>query len=295
MKSVSTLVQAALDDPTAHFISLVTIHHPRTRELLLAMTDHAEPIRVGGILHRNDIPYVWGSVKLFAGLETGDISIQGRVIDPVVAVPLRNGLLDGADIAVHLWPVGVRTAATDRGIPLIASSVGAITLGTNGEFEIEIRSAIRKLSQSIGAIYQPECRADLGDERCLVDLAPFTRDGVVSAVTTGREFTEFTAALPADDRITDNLWYAYGTVEFRSGENIGVVKEVKRGDNQFIFLRLPTPRPIAIGDRFRIVAGCDKRLATCRAKYSNAGRFQGEPYLPGNDRALDYQTDVLVG
>ena len=49
----------------------------------------------------------------------------------------------------------------------------------------------------------------------------------------------------------------------------------------------PMPQP---GDAFTIVAGCDKRFATCKAKFANPLNFRGFPHLPGNDAAYGYVT-----
>ena len=32
-----------------------------------------------------------------------------------------------------------------------------------------------------------------------------------------------------------------------------------------------------------LTAGCDKQLATCRAKFANAASYRGFPHMPGND------------
>ena len=45
----------------------------------------------------------------------------------------------------------------------------------------------------------------------------------------------------------------------------------------------PMAQPIAPGDTFIVTAGCDKRFATCRAKFDNAVNFRGFPHIPGND------------
>ena len=37
------------------------------------------------------------------------------------------------------------------------------------------------------------------------------------------------------------------------------------------------------GDTFDISAGCDKRAATCKAKFANFLNFRGAPHMPGND------------
>jgi uncharacterized phage protein (TIGR02218 family) len=40
---------------------------------------------------------------------------------------------------------------------------------------------------------------------------------------------------------------------------------------------------LAVGDRVRLTAGCDKRMETCRLKFNNFLNFQGFPDLPGED------------
>ena len=34
--------------------------------------------------------------------------------------------------------------------------------------------------------------------------------------------------------------------------------------------------------------GCDKRLATCRARFANAVNYRGFPHMPGNDFVTYY-------
>jgi uncharacterized phage protein (TIGR02218 family) len=41
--------------------------------------------------------------------------------------------------------------------------------------------------------------------------------------------------------------------------------------------------PVAVGDAFQVVAGCDKRFETCRTKFANHLNFRGFPHMPGND------------
>ena len=41
-------------------------------------------------------------------------------------------------------------------------------------------------------------------------------------------------------------------------------------------------------DRFRIIAGCDKRAETCRKKFSNLLNFRGFPLIPGDDWVTAY-------
>ena len=43
---------------------------------------------------------------------------------------------------------------------------------------------------------------------------------------------------------------------------------------------------VAVGDTFNAIAGCDKTIGTCVAKFNNAVNFRGEPYVPGMDKML---------
>jgi uncharacterized phage protein (TIGR02218 family) len=46
------------------------------------------------------------------------------------------------------------------------------------------------------------------------------------------------------------------------------------------------PYPIAVGDGYSLVPGCDKLLSTCGTKFANVSNFRGEPHLPGMDEIL---------
>jgi uncharacterized phage protein (TIGR02218 family) len=52
--------------------------------------------------------------------------------------------------------------------------------------------------------------------------------------------------------------------------------------------------PVTPGDRFRVVAGCDKRADTCRAKFDNLLNFRGFPHIPGDDWVTAYPRDGEV-
>nr|WP_070158321.1 phage BR0599 family protein [Sphingobium phenoxybenzoativorans] len=45
---------------------------------------------------------------------------------------------------------------------------------------------------------------------------------------------------------------------------------------------------VAAGTLALLTEGCDKRMATCSARFGNAANFRGEPYLPGNDLLTRY-------
>lgn len=81
-------------------------------------------------------------------------------------------------------------------------------------------------------------------------------------------------------------YFNYGKLIFKSGLNDEIHMEVKdfNGTTGEFSLFLPMPFEISIGDNFQVFAGCDKRLVTCKDKFSNIINFQGFPYIPGQDQ-----------
>ena len=59
---------------------------------------------------------------------------------------------------------------------------------------------------------------------------------------------------------------------------------------EFLTLLEAPVRPITATDAFVVRAGCDKRIATCGAKFANVANFRGFPHIPGQDAVLRYAT-----
>ena len=89
-------------------------------------------------------------------------------------------------------------------------------------------------------------------------------------------------------------WFAFGEITWTSGPLAGraaTVLDHKRTPEGLLIV-LPPAEPVPEpGTGFAIVAGCDKRFSTCKAKFSNPLNFRGFPHLPGNDAAYGYVTD----
>jgi hypothetical protein len=81
-------------------------------------------------------------------------------------------------------------------------------------------------------------------------------------------------------------YFAYGQVTFTSGQNKGFVMDVKAFSPGVVTLAMTLPYPLAVGDTYSIVAGCDKLFGTCRDRWNNVVHFRGEPYIPGQDVIL---------
>lgn len=85
-------------------------------------------------------------------------------------------------------------------------------------------------------------------------------------------------------------YYEQGVLTWLTGANAGVSMEVKAwtgAPSDQMTLELAMPYPIAVGDTFKVTAGCDKTWRAC-ISFNNALNFRGEPFVPGQDAVLDY-------
>ncbi|MCB2130588.1 MAG: phage BR0599 family protein, partial [Rhodobacteraceae bacterium] len=141
-----------------------------------------------------------------------------------------------------------------------------------------------------GRTFQANCDAAVGDVHCAVNLeAPaFKGTGAVIDVLRDRAFTASGLATFSAG------WFAFGLVEWSTGANAGRRVEVLSHDlvdGVAILTLLEAPvRPITATDTFIVRAGCDKRIATCTAKFANVANFRGFPHIPGQDAVLRYAT-----
>lgn len=109
------------------------------------------------------------------------------------------------------------------------------------------------------------------------------RHAVVASVTDRRVFT-----ITVDESRAVDDWFNHGVVVFEEGDNLNVAREIldwSQSSTQ-ITLFLPMPFVPIVGQRLRLHAGCDRRLATCRDRFANVINFQGEPHVPGPDSTL---------
>lgn len=245
--------------------------------------------------HDRDLAFADVVFRAGTGLEAADVTaergfaIGGGEVSGVLAAAslseddLASGFYDDAHLEMWL----VNWADVGERLLLEVGSTGEVRR-TEHAFAAEIRGLMHRYGEEKGRVYRTSCLADVGDARCGVDLAdPAFSVEVEVSITDGRlGFGATDIAGHADD------WFTAGQLRWLTGANVGMVVDVKahratpgRGE---IMLWQPAPRPIVIGDRFRITVGCDKRFATCRAKFGNGPNFRGFPHMPGNDFVVRY-------
>jgi hypothetical protein len=166
-------------------------------------TDHDRDIVFGGEVYRADAGFKRTGIRSDAGFAVDNLDLVGVFAEGgIVEDDVRAGLFDGAEIAssfVH-WedPDGHGEIRLRRG------TLGETRLTPQGYFHAELRGLSQPLAQSTLEVFSPNCRADLGDERCRFPVQP-TVLGRDQAVTAGQFYrvatTGGTESAQYEDRI----------------------------------------------------------------------------------------------
>lgn len=244
----------------------------------LGFTGHDRDLAIGGIDYRAAPGMTPSAVSLSDGFEIDTLDVSGALSgDAITAADLAAGRWDGA--RVRLFAVDWTRPEADP-VPLARGELGDIGI-RDGGFTAELRGPTALLERPVIEETSPECRADLGDKRCRIDLAPRTR---FARVTAAGDPT----ALTADRAEPGGNAYGYGRLLWIDGANSGLTSLIASSDGSSLILREAPAFVIEPGVLVRLTEGCDRTLATCRARFANAANFRGEPYLPGNDLLTRY-------
>lgn len=254
---------------------------------VLGFTDHDRPLFVDGDRFEPQSGLSATEARQSLGLAADAMDVAGALTSDVVTdADIEAGLYDRATVETLL----VNWADTGQHLVVTSAILGKITRGDGG-FTAELISPMQALDQPNGRYFRRACDAELGDAGCGVDLsAPgFIASGTVGQVHAPNGFSAGGLVGFARD------WFTLGWITWRTGALAGMRNRVvsHRIDDGSVRITFETDRcaTIAIGDEFDIVAGCDKRFATCRTKFANHINFRGFPHLPGNDAAYAYASE----
>ena len=246
----------------------------------LGFTDHDRDLAFGSVVYRAGTGLTARAFAQTTGLAVDNSEAMGALSDAAVSeADVEAGRYDGAKLrawAVN-WVDPSQRALRFRG------SFGEITR-RGGAFEVELRGLTEALNQPQGRVFGPGCDAGLGDARCGVDMAAFRVEAEVVAAEGGRVL-----ALDAPPR--PGGWHERGRLTVLSGAAaglVGMIRVDRAGEPRRVELWQALGAEPAPGDRVRLEAGCDKRVETCRTKFSNLANFRGFPHIPGDDWQTAY-------
>ena len=246
----------------------------------LGFTDHDGDLTFGGQLYRAGTGLTARALQRSSGLSVDNTEALGALQDAAITeADLQAGRYDGA--AVRIWLA--RWAAPDVRAQLFQGWLGEVSRQGQA-FQAELRGMAEPLNRQIGDVYAKGCAAVLGDGRCRFDTAQpgYMAEVVLGRIEPGQRVLSLDGLAGFADR-----WFEAGRLEVLDGAAAGLVSAI-RGDRLLeggrrIDLWQAPRAALQVGDRVRLVAGCDKRADTCREKFGNFMNFRGFPHLPGED------------
>jgi uncharacterized phage protein (TIGR02218 family) len=243
----------------------------------LGFTTHDRDLEIDGLVYRAAPGMMPSAISITDGFDAGALEVSGALTsDAIAADDLAAGRWDGAGIFLFAcdWENGGPALALVRG------EIGDVTVNGAG-FEAELRGPAALLERAAVEQTSPECRAELGDRRCRVDMAG--RRTVTRVIAAPAE-----AVVEVADASAEANAHAFGRLRWLTGANGGLEAAIAASEGPVLTLREAPIHPPAAGDLVEIVEGCDKQLATCAGRFANAANFRGEPHLPGMDLLTRY-------
>jgi hypothetical protein len=163
--------------------------------------------------------------------------------------------------------------------------VGRIAWGRTG-IQMTINSPLGQLAnlQMPRRIYGANCTHVFGSPMCGYNRTAGTN---AAGTATGLGAVTVTAAAGSTQLAvatgfspTPSTAYDEGTMIGTSGANSGFTRTIQYLAGGTANLTAPFVYPVAVGDGFTLLPGCDHTAATCQNTFNNLARFGGMPYIP---------------
>jgi len=292
MKTISSQLLAYLlstDVESTYLVDLITV--TLQSGLTIYITDGQLAITYLGNRYE---PTKWGGWRC-EGTTTGlgimsasakiTVVADATILMPNWDVPILEamqlGLFDAAGISI-LSMYGSSYGETDLGpVVRFAGTITEIKPTGRTMAEGECKPDTFTLNQPMPRrVLQPGCGWIFGDAGCTINKATYTVTNTVSPLSNNSVITPATAFSQPDG------YYTQGVITMTSGRNTGLAGFVQLHVNGALQLNKPFLFPVAAGDAFSVVAGCDHSMQTCLQKFNNIQNFSGTPYIPNYETAV---------
>ena len=146
-------------------------------------TDHDAVLVYSGVTYEAKAGFAASNIDTQTRLAVDNLEAIGFLDSEIItAGALTAGKWDFAE--VEIFTVNWRDLTMGRDL-LMRGRLGAVSQAQN-TFTAELRGLTNAYGQTIGQLYQPACRASLGDARCQVNLAGFTVTGTLDSVSSNQ-------------------------------------------------------------------------------------------------------------
>jgi uncharacterized phage protein (TIGR02218 family) len=246
------------------------------------------PIVANGFLFAVGPKFERSKTKVVIGTQVDelDIKIYPEPTDLVGSTPFLEaawqGQFDGALLQlerVFMGAAGGGYGDTSAGtVILFSGRISDIDCSRTG-IEMKGRSHLELLNiQMPRRLWQSSCTHVFGDAMCL-----FNRSSLAATFPAASGST--TTVIQGTPTTTTP--YAQGTIIAVTGGNAGYSRTISNFvSGAAVTVKLAFLSPVAVGDQFQLLPGCDRTLATCTNVFNNAVHFGGFPYIPTPETAV---------
>jgi uncharacterized phage protein (TIGR02218 family) len=161
--------------------------------ITLGFTSHDRDLVVGGLVHASAPGMLPSAIERSDGLDVDDVRLSAALTsDAFSDDDLIAGRWDGAALTLSAvdW-----TAPDVAPVTLMTGEFGEVEIKDSG-FAVGLRGPTSVLDAPVVEETSPECRAQLGDRRCRVDLSGRRVSAVVSAAADAVLTLSATGCLP---------------------------------------------------------------------------------------------------
>jgi uncharacterized phage protein (TIGR02218 family) len=212
------------------------------------------------------------------------------------AEAVRVGLFDGATVELDRFfapPQAAGSGALDTSLGVLLWFYGRVAECDVGRsrIAIKVKSLLNLLAvqQMPRRLYQASCNHVFGDTMCGYDrVSGKNAAGITTGIgaATIAALTDSTQAQIATDLAPSPATaYDEGTITALSGANSGATRTVSALTGGFVRVLKPWLSPVAVGDIFQLLPGCDHTTGTCQTVLQNIARYGGFPYVPPPETA----------
>jgi uncharacterized phage protein (TIGR02218 family) len=211
-----------------------------------------------------------------------DIKVYPEPTDLIGDLPFLEaawqGQLDGALLQLERAFMPAYGDTSPGTVVLFSGRISDIDCSRTG-IDMKCRSHLELLNiQMPRRLWQASCTHIFGGPMC-----QFNRASLAVTFSAGVGSTQ-TVITGAPSSTTP---FALGTVTGTTGANAGYSRTVAGFlSGGTVAVKLAFLSPVANGDEFQLLPGCDRTIATCTNVFNNAVHFGGFPYIPTPETAV---------
>jgi uncharacterized phage protein (TIGR02218 family) len=218
-------------------------------------------------------------IDIFAGTDD-------RVGSVSFADAIRLGLFDGATVELDRLfapPEPDAAGGLDTSLGALVWFTGRVAECDAGRssIRIKVKSLMNLLAmqQMPRRLYQAACTHVFGDAMCGFDRNSLAQTASALVGSTQSEIRTTFAPSPA-------TLFDQGTIIGLSGANAGLTRTIRQMIGGVAYQLKAWLYPVAAGDHFRFLPGCDHTVASCENAFDNLAHYGGFPYIPPPETAV---------